>query len=143
MIDTAKDHLFSTGVPMQEISRLLRNRVKPKRLVLVVDACYSGATTSRGNIDPHDLLSSTSELIIAASSPDERSWESKRYPNGVFTRQFINVICENPTTKNIHLLFPGIARLTNTEVKSDNGATQTPIAVGRWNGEEFLAVGTK
>jgi len=40
--DTDPDDLFTTGIDMQQLTRLIKSRVHCQRIVIILDACHSG-----------------------------------------------------------------------------------------------------
>ncbi|MCW5824226.1 MAG: caspase family protein [Cyanobacteria bacterium TGS_CYA1] len=143
--DTKVDKLFSTAIPMQEICRLLKTRCKAKRVYLLADTCYSGglskilpsssSASSAGNINPSEFIEGTNMLVIAASDVNQKSWESKRSPNGVFTRHLLSVLKENSKFEDFHTVFDKIKESTKTEVLEDEKTDQIPQIAGFWNGK--------
>ncbi|MBS1999499.1 MAG: tetratricopeptide repeat protein, partial [Cyanobacteria bacterium SZAS LIN-2] len=99
VFDTKKDKLYATGISMQDLIDKIKHRVNTERVLIVLDACHSGATRegAKGlyraqNFDSDAITQGTGQMVICSSSPDQSSWESKNYPNGVFTRQLIDAL---------------------------------------------------
>src|SRR5262249_15310147 len=44
--DTDPENLFVTGIPMQDFVQTIKKRVHSDRVVVFLDACHSGATTT-------------------------------------------------------------------------------------------------
>ncbi len=42
--DTNRDNLLSTGIPMQRLSNIVKERVQSDRVILIMDVCHAGAT---------------------------------------------------------------------------------------------------
>lgn len=40
-----KEKLFTTGIPIQHLAEPIRERVHSKRVLIVLDACHSGAAS--------------------------------------------------------------------------------------------------
>jgi len=142
--DTQKSHLFTTGIAMQEISNLLARRVKARRAFMVIDTCYSGAAGSNvsadqrgstGNVDPERLITANTQLVLCASEKEQRSWESRRYKNGVFSRQLMNVLQDNSNFNDFHEVFPKVVECVSREVFEDDRFKQTPTMAGNWTGK--------
>lgn len=143
--DTQKEHLFTTGIPMQQISDLIARRVKAKRAYIVMDTCYSGATglnaqsridpNSQESVDPAKMISSNTQLVVCASNTNQRSWESRRYANGVFTKQLMEVLSANKKFDDFHKLFPSLVEKVSKEVEEDEKIRQTPVIAGTWTGK--------
>lgn len=93
--DTKKNNLYATGIEMQALSDLLTDRVGANRVLIVLDACHSGGAQDgskelmREGVGVEQVRLGKGHLIVSSSTRDQRSWESKRYNNGVFTRKFI------------------------------------------------------
>lgn len=141
--DTRLDQLFSTSIPMQRIVRLMQSQLPRRRLFVILDTCYAGGLGAPGeaarlnsNADPNLLLSSGSQLLVSSSSANERSWESKRYKNGVFTRQLIDSILQRMQYQEFKPVFQLVRDKVASEVATDfQGNTQTPELSGFWSGK--------
>ncbi len=146
--DTNLDQLFKTSIPMQGLVRMLRSNLKKRHIFVVLDTCYAGGLGAPGaeaqssaNVDPDFLLSSNYQLLVSSSEGTERSWESKRYKNSVFTRQLIDTLEKYPRYDDFRNPFSEIRRKVFDEVSADyKGNTQTPKLSGFWSGKG--AVGT-
>jgi len=87
------DGLYSTAIPMVEISNDVRTRVRALKVAVFLDTCHSaGAITQTvtlpASISPQMLdriREGTGRDIIAASQVDESSYEQDRYGHGLFT----------------------------------------------------------
>lgn len=136
--DTQRDHLFSTGIAMQYVTDMLHDRLKNARIFLVCDTCYSGATSGGitdakyGNSVASDLLSSARELVLCSSSANERSWESRRYSNGVFTGKLMQILKTGANSSNFQQVFETLKHDVETEVREDYQVGQTPQLAGAW-----------
>jgi len=143
--DTSIDELFATGVSMQAIMSTLKDRINSDRILLVLDACHSGATTvgakgmSRAaNFDAEALAQGSGQLVICSSEPAERSWESKRAPNGVFTKKLMEGLTKNGPNTRLADAFSYLQSQVQKEVKEDRGQAQKPVLKSKWNGAELL-----
>lgn len=143
--DTSVDELFASGVSMQAIMSTLKERINSDRILLVLDACHSGATTvgakgmSRSaNFDAETIAQGSGQLVICSSEPSERSWESKRTANGVFTKKLIEGLSKNGTQTTLGEAFQYLQSQVAKEVKEDRGATQNPVLRSKWNGAQLL-----
>lgn len=141
--DTDADDLYPTGVDMDEIYRRIKEGVKTDRVLIVLDTCYSGgavpgsrALTRYTNFDLNAVKLGKGHLVISSSSPGERSWESKRYKNGVFTRQLIEALKGKQV--DVRTAFSKLKHDVEWEVKVDHGKSQTPQIGGDWQGSELI-----
>ena len=143
--DTDANDLYPTGVDMDEILRRIKEGVKTDRALIVLDTCYSGSAVpgARGlvrnsNFDISQLKLGSGHLVISSSSPGERAWESKRYNNGVFTRQLIEALRLSNHSIGIKDAFKTLKQKVTWEVKCDRKKAQTPQFGGSWQGSELV-----
>ncbi|MBZ0185890.1 MAG: caspase family protein, partial [Candidatus Obscuribacterales bacterium] len=99
--DTYRDKLYASAIKLEDLGPGIQRRTRCSRVVLLLDACNSGAAdvSSKGlnrnlNFDLEKLNALAGEglVVISSSSADQKSWESKRYRNGVFTRKLIETL---------------------------------------------------
>lgn len=87
--DTDVDSLYATGIPIQDLVRTIKARVHSERVVIILDACHSGAASAdakglvrTSNVSAADISEGTGQLVIASSKPDQVSsklqWISKQ-----------------------------------------------------------------
>ena len=141
--DTTIENLFTTSIPMQKIVRLLRSKLHNQHVFVFLDTCYAGGldvpeAVPPSNVDPHLLVSSRRQLLVSSSATDERSWESKRYHNSVFTRQLVDTLSQNPRYKDFHTLFQIVRERVVSEVSADYHNKQTPQLAGLWSGKGLM-----
>jgi len=96
--DADPDDLFSTALPMDDLQAIF-GRIEAERVVMFLDACYSGAAglggrtfaakrTRAGAVDDlflERLTRSKGRAIITASKPNEVSIELPELGHGIFT----------------------------------------------------------
>ncbi len=143
--DTEADDPYSSGVDMDEVYRRIKDGVKTNRALIVLDTCYSGGAVPQGkglvrcdNFDLKKVQLGSGHLIVSSSNTGERSWESKRYENGVFTRNLIDALRANGTKINVPDAFKQMQDKVRWEVKCDYGAAQIPQMGGNWSGAELI-----
>ena len=68
--DSQVDSLYASGLPMQDLTRIIKGRVHSDRVVLVLDACHSGAADPgakglfrQGNVDITEVAQGTGQLV--------------------------------------------------------------------------------
>lgn len=82
-----------------------------------------------------NIEAGSGQAIICSSSSDQNSWESKKYPNSVFTRQLIESMQKEGPNANLDALFSAMRKNVENEVLQDRGAVQTPVFYNsKWNG---------
>lgn len=142
--DTDRDYLFATGVQMDDLEERIKEAVKTDRALVILDTCYSGAaaTGARGgetpaNFSAQSLAQGTGHMVVCSSGPDERSWESKSYANGVFTHNLINALRTTGKQQGIKAAFAQMKDQVEWEVQRDEGVSQSPQIGGHWVGEDL------
>jgi hypothetical protein len=143
MYNTDPDSLYATGLPLQDLTDAIKHRVHSNRVVVIIDACHSGAASpSKGlvrasNVDSNAILQGTGQLVICSSQPNQVSWESKRYANGVFTRQLIEAL-RSQSGKTLSAAFQHMKDSVQDEVLQDRSELQTPVMKSKWQGNSLI-----
>jgi uncharacterized caspase-like protein len=139
--NTEVDQLYATGIPIQELARTIRERVHSDRVVVVLDACHSGSarTADKGlsrvtNFDANEVAMGTGQLVVCSSAPNQVSWESKKYTNGVFTHHLMQALKDKPRFNDA---FSELQQGVQTEVLQDRGELQTPELKSKWTGSSL------
>lgn len=141
--DTMQDELFSTGIRLQNLAPTVKQRTQCDRLVFILDACNSGSAEAGGKglyrATNFDLgsLAGEGQIIISSSDANQRSWESKRYDNGVFTRNLMNTLEEQKAT-TLDQAFDKLKDGVQQEVRFDRKAFQTPVMRSKWEGDPLI-----
>jgi hypothetical protein len=142
--DTNSGRLFSTGIKIQDLASEITRRTGCDRVVLILDACHSGAAelaakglVRQSNFDTDKLVGS-GLLIISSSQANEVSWESKNYPNGVFTRRLIEALQSNGQQTKLLDAFTNLREKVEQEVKFDRTSFQRPVMKSSWKGDDLV-----
>jgi uncharacterized caspase-like protein len=138
--DTDPEALYATGLPLQDLAQTIKDRVHCNRVVVILDACNSGAANAakgifRSNVSAGSILLGSGELVLCSSEPNQVSWESKRYANGVFTHDLIESL---RTNKPLNQAFEIMKDSVQSEVLQDRGEIQTPVLKSTWSGNSLL-----
>jgi hypothetical protein len=96
----SRDGLFSTAIPLVDISNVVRTRVRAFKAVVILDICHSqGAVTQTvtlpATMQPEMLehiREGTGRLIMGASQSEESSFESAKYGHGLFTYYLLQAL---------------------------------------------------
>ena len=143
--DSDPSDLFVSGIEMQKLLDSIQGRVLTDRVLLVLDACHSGfagkhskGITRGANFNAAELAQGSGQMVICSSKPDERSWESIRYENGVFTKNLLESLRKDEKQPLVSA-FKQASEVVASEVKEDRpGARQTPILSGKWDGKDLI-----
>ncbi|MDZ4836244.1 MAG: caspase family protein [Candidatus Melainabacteria bacterium] len=143
--DTDPNDLYATGIAMQDLARIIKGRVHCDRIMLVLDACHSGvvAPSAKGmardaNVNIDSIVQGTGQLVLSSSSPDQRSWESKRYEGSVFTKHLIDGLRKGGKFTRLGEAFSYLDEETKREVLRDRGVLQSPIMKSKWEGKDLV-----
>ncbi|MBI5173992.1 MAG: caspase family protein [Candidatus Melainabacteria bacterium] len=139
--DSDPDDLFASGIEMQRVLDATNKRVLTDRVLLILDACHSGALKpgAKGmkraaNFDAEALAQGSGQMVICSSSTDEQSFESRRYKNGVFTKHLIDSMRGGGKPKELAAAFSELKEKVSTEVLEDRQMRQTPVLNSQWDG---------
>ncbi len=144
--DTDPQDLYATGIAMQDLARIIKDRVHSDRVMVVLDACHSGVTAPTaskamarpGNVDVEPIVQGTGQLVISSSKPDQRSWESQRYEGSVFTRYLIDGLRKNGSMTKLGDAYSFMETEVQREVLRDRGLLQTPVMRSKWRGNDLI-----
>ena len=143
--DTDKDRLYSTGIAMQDLCRIIKARVHSDRTLILLDACHSGATTPDGkglhrsaNVDADSVAVGTGQLVICSSDPSQTSWEAREVPNSVFTRRLLEGFKLRGKDTTLGETFGYLQKKVQEDVLRDRGQMQTPILKSKWEGKDLI-----
>ena len=144
--DTEKSNLWATGIDMQALTRIMRERVEADRVLILMDACHSGGGADRAkaaepgaNFSLKDMPLGSGQLMICSSKDDEQSWESKRYNNGIFTHALMQSLKANGPTTKLEDAFNHLQGSVESEVREDEARPQHPqIRNDWWKGNDLV-----
>lgn len=143
--DTDLDSLYATGIPLQDLMHMVKTRIHSDRVLLVLDACHSGAAgvdakgmRRVGNVNADAIAQGTGQLVITSSKPNQVSWESKQASNSVFTRHLISALRSNGQSTTLGAAFQRLREGVETEVLRDRGILQTPELKMNWHGADLI-----
>ena len=143
--DTNPASLYATGIPLKDLNSMVKDRVHCDRVVLILDACHSGAAAgaSKGlyralNFDAEQIVQGTGQLVMCSSEPNQVSWESKEYPNGVFTHQLIEALRAKGPSTELGTAYDVMRKQVQQEVLHDRGELQSPVLKSNWEGRGLL-----
>ncbi len=144
--DTNKENLLATGIPMQWLSQIISKSVVSDRVVMVLDVCHSGAAREgqktlfrEPGINMRTVTFGAGQSILCSSQADQVSWESKKYPNSVFTKKLIEGLVSQGDKTTLTQAYDYVKDKVESEVMSDRGERQTPILdTTLWDGDDAI-----
>lgn len=141
--DTKKTRLHADGIEMQKLLDELDERTHADRILIVLDACHSGGADpgakalgdEESKVNVENIAIGRGNIIVTSSQAQERSWESKRYENGVFTKRLIESLSKNPS---VLASFDEVKYQVGDEVRQCFGTSQVPrLKSDGWQGKEL------
>jgi hypothetical protein len=148
--------LYATSLQMIDLVQQINREVKARRVVLVLDTCFSGdaltslqagagGSAARGFSAPvpldknaetsgppafsaafQNLTIGYGRAVITASRASQESWESAKLRNGYFTHYLLDALRTSHGVEPLNQLFPQVRTLVSTHVKAEVGASQDP-----------------
>ena len=127
------DGLYSTAIPMVEISNVVRTRITALKVAVILDTCHSqGAfaqtVTIPQSVSPQTLdriKEGTGRVILAASRTEESSYEMARYSHGLFTYYLLQGLKQQKDAP-LDKIFPWITAQVAHDAEA-NGWKQHPV----------------
>ncbi len=147
--DSEPDELWASGIEMQHVLDDINDRICAERALLVLDACHSGSIDPNkkdgkglyraANIDTSAMALGKGKMVLCSSSPDEASWESKRYQNGIFTKNLLDGLRSKGQDTPMSEAFDVMCSKISDEVQEDRpGVRQTPALNSKWQGNGMI-----
>jgi tetratricopeptide (TPR) repeat protein len=144
--DANVNKLFSTGIEMRQLLQMIKERVHTNRILLVMDTCYSGASTgpaghkglTRTNVDAKEIAQGIGSVVISSSLPTERAWESDKIKNSFFTRYLIDSLSTEGGNIPIDTAFNKMKSKVQADVLKEKGELQTPVMGGTFKGQQLI-----
>ncbi|MBX9691885.1 MAG: caspase family protein, partial [Cyanobacteria bacterium] len=122
----------------------IKRRVHSDRVVVMLDACHSGAASpaakglSRtGNINAEELMQGSGQMVISSSMPQQVSWELKDGQNGAFTKFLIEGLRVKGQKTNLSEAFDFMKDKVQETVLRERGVLQTPVLKQLWEGKQL------
>lgn len=141
----ALDNVYSTCLSMRTLMDTIRQNIHCNRVVLIVQAAYSGAAElesgakaliSSYNLDFERLNIGKGHVLISSSMPEQVSW------GNVFATNFINALRDEQGLVPLERAFARARDTTERQTSSTPGyKRQTPVMKSDWKGHD-LALGT-
>lgn len=143
--DSDPEDLYVSGIDMPKLAAIIKARVHSDRIVIILDACHSGAARAstkglarEANIDAAKIAQGTGQLVIASSLPDQVSWEFRDRPNSVFTRSLIEGFKSKGQNTTLAEAFAFLKKNVQDTVLHERGKLQVPVLKSSWSGNELV-----
>jgi formylglycine-generating enzyme required for sulfatase activity len=129
--------------------------IKSKRLIVFMDSCYSGGVSEKKARDvkivedPYEKIAEgEGRLVIAASQPDQRSFEDKNLSHGIFTYHLIEALkgkadLDNDGYVTAMEVYKYLSETVTKTARRLAGGAQEPILRGDLKTDFVLTVSRK
>ncbi len=126
-VDADKKDLFSTAVDFDIINKAVQRLVaKQCKVVVFMDACYSGSMGSKG-VGDDISLSNPGVVGFYSSTRDQQSKEPADGSNGVFTKALLSGLQGKAANAEGEISVYRLQTYISDEVKRETGGKQQPI----------------
>lgn len=141
--DCALDNVYSTCLSMQDLMQTLKSQVKSDRILLVLQACYSGAAELTAgskalfngyNVDLNKVVLGKGYVILTSSKADQMTWGDS------FSRSLTKALREKDGMVPLRDAFEKAKQDTEhaTTYNQARGKTQTPVMKADWKGNDLV-----
>lgn len=135
--------LYSTALPMVEVSNLVRTRLHAEKVAVFLDTCHSAGAISQTVTVPASaspellkhIREGTGRVILAASQEDESSYEDPRFGHGVFTYYLLQALKQQNGNVQLRQVYDYVR-----EQMGKGGWKQHPV-MSRSDDESVLMLG--
>jgi uncharacterized caspase-like protein len=132
-----EDALYSTALPMIELSSAVATRMRALRTLVVLDTCYSGGSSLKdagrmmgagvANAAPSPealerMSQGSGRIVLAASRVDQESLESDALQHGYFTYFLLKNLRESKGLKPLTEVFASVQQQVSDKVAADHSA---------------------
>jgi hypothetical protein len=127
------DGLYSTAIPMVEITTVVRTRIKALKVAVILDTCHSQGALAQTVTIPQSpssqtldrIKEGTGRVILAASRTEESSYESVKYSHGLFTYYLLQGLRQQKDAP-LDKIYPWVTAQVTKEAEA-NGWKQHPV----------------
>ncbi len=138
--DCALDNIYSTCISIPGLMSGLRKDVRADRILLVLQACYSGAAElnsgakalySGYNIDLEKVVLGKGYVILSSSGPDEITYDDS------FSRHLVESLRQQNGLIPLRSAFASAQKATQVD-SAKQSKRQTPIMKSDWSGNDLV-----
>jgi WD40 repeat protein len=134
----------ATALPIAELKREILKVSERGRVLVLLDACYSGAASADGRATTVDSVRLTQALaaanvtVLTSSSADQASREDAAWSNGAFTEAFLEALGTGADDNHDGLISATeLASYVDRRVRALTGGRQSPAMEVRFGGTLF------
>lgn len=127
-VNAESNDLFSTAVNFEDIKTATR-RLKDRkcRIIVFMDACHSGALYGQKSVAENYALSEPGIIGFYSSTESQKSNESEKWENGIFTKALLEGLKGKAADANGDITLDNLERYIRETVRKATNGTQMPI----------------
>lgn len=127
-VNAESNDLFSTSVNFDDIKTATR-RLKDKkcRIIVFMDACHSGALYGQKSVVENYALSEPGIIGFYSSTASQKSNESEKWKNGIFTKALLEGLKGKAADANGDITLDKLEAYIRETVRSATNGAQMPI----------------
>ncbi|MGD9682675.1 MAG: tetratricopeptide repeat protein [Candidatus Obscuribacterales bacterium] len=140
--DCALDNIYGTCVSMQTLMSTLKKNVHCDRILLVLQAAYSGAAeldagskslSKSYNLDIEKLMLGNGYIILSSSQPNQMTW------SGAFSKNLVAALRKEEGLISLNKAFDIARRKTEEETGAEGRMkVQIPAMKSNWTGTDLV-----
>lgn len=143
--DCALDNIYGTCISMQTLMSTLKQNVRTDRILLVLQAAYSGAAELEAgakslmmgpptyNLDPSKVLLGNGFIILSSSQPNQITWST------AFSKNLTSALRQEDGMISLNKAFAIAKQKTESETASTGiNKKQVPVMKSAWKGSELV-----
>ena len=141
------DGLYSTALPMVEISNVIRTRLRARKAAVFLDTCHSGGAITQtvsvsASLSPlmlEHIREGTGRAIVTASQQEENSYENQRLGHGIFTYFLLAALRQNEGHAPLDKVYESLSANV-VQAAAAQGRKQHPV-LSRSEQQSVLVIG--
>jgi tetratricopeptide (TPR) repeat protein len=143
--DCALDNIYGTCISMQTLMSTLKQNVHSDRILLVLQAAYSGAAELEAgakslikgpptyNLDPTKVLLGNGYIILSSSQPNQITWST------AFSKNLTSALRQEDGLISLNKAFAIAKQKTESETAATGlNKKQVPVMKSAWKGAELV-----
>jgi hypothetical protein len=135
--DMIKAKPFVNGIKMRELTDIISNSINKDSVVTILDCCYSGIATAKGNNERIEIsldVQGQGRIALASSEADDESRErsgckhfdeDKEHPHGAFTSYLIDGMAGRAADKDGVINIEALYKYAETQMTSSGKGKPT------------------
>lgn len=125
-----------TGISMQNLGEMIKEKIPSNRVVTILDTCFSG---NARDLDPRDfmdhMLMGSGQIIVSSCGPNEYALEDRTIGHGYFTHYLIQAF---RTKRALKASFDAAQAQVQEITKGQQPGQHPVVKYDRWKGNDVL-----